>query len=103
MQWPKNTSNGRQSTTQKTKDLPQERITVCSKNKYQTECFSFYGWWLSVWSLTPLLNRKIYLDLEWFMVFNATFNNISVISWWSVLLVEVTGVSGENQRPAASH
>jgi hypothetical protein len=22
------------------------------------------------------------------MVFNATFNNISVISWWSVLLVE---------------
>jgi hypothetical protein len=25
-----------------------------------------------------------------FMVFNATFNNISVISWWSVLLVEET-------------
>ena len=23
-----------------------------------------------------------------FMVFNATFNNISVISWWSVLSVE---------------
>jgi hypothetical protein len=22
------------------------------------------------------------------MVFNATFNNISVISWWAVLLVE---------------
>jgi hypothetical protein len=32
-----------------------------------------------------------------FMVFNDTFNNISVISWWSVLLVEVTGVPGENQ------
>ena len=31
------------------------------------------------------------------MVFNATFNNISVISWWSVLLVEETGVHGENQ------
>ena len=30
------------------------------------------------------------------MVFNATFNNISVISWQSVLLVEETGVSGEN-------
>jgi hypothetical protein len=26
-----------------------------------------------------------------FMVFNATFNNISVISWRSVLLVEETG------------
>jgi hypothetical protein len=23
------------------------------------------------------------------MVFNATFNNISAISWWSVLLVEM--------------
>jgi hypothetical protein len=25
------------------------------------------------------------------MVINATFNNISVILWWSVLLVEETG------------
>jgi hypothetical protein len=31
------------------------------------------------------------------MVFNATFINISVISWRSVLLVEETGVPGENQ------
>ena len=30
------------------------------------------------------------------MVLNATFNNISAISWWSVLLVEETGVPGEN-------
>jgi len=37
------------------------------------------------------------------MVFNATFNNISAISWWSVLLVEETGVPGENHRPAACH
>jgi hypothetical protein len=28
--------------------------------------------------------------------FNATFNSISAISWRSVLLVEETGVSGEN-------
>jgi hypothetical protein len=34
--------------------------------------------------------------LVWFMVFNATFNNISVILWQSVLLVEETGVPGEN-------
>jgi hypothetical protein len=32
------------------------------------------------------------------MVFNATFNNISVISGRSVLLVEETGVTGENHR-----
>jgi len=34
--------------------------------------------------------------LVWFMVFNGTFKNISVISWRSVLLVEETGISGEN-------
>ena len=39
----------------------------------------------------------------WFMVFNATFNNISVASWRSVLLVEGAGVPGENHRPVASH
>ena len=33
----------------------------------------------------------------WFMVFNATFNNIAVISWQLVLLVEKTGVIRENQ------
>ena len=37
------------------------------------------------------------------MVFNDTFNNISVISWRSVLLVEETGVPRENNRPVASH
>jgi hypothetical protein len=30
------------------------------------------------------------------MVVNGTFTNISVISWLSVLLVEETGVPGEN-------
>ena len=37
------------------------------------------------------------------MVFNTTFNNISGISWQSVLLVEENGVTGENHQPAASH
>ena len=37
------------------------------------------------------------------MVFNTTFNNISVISWQSVLLVEETGVPVENHRPVASY
>jgi len=31
------------------------------------------------------------------MVFNATFTNVSGISWWSVLLVEETGVSDITQ------
>jgi hypothetical protein len=33
----------------------------------------------------------------------STFNNISVISWWSVLLVEETEGPRENQCPVASH
>ena len=33
-------------------------------------------------------------------VFNATFNNISAISWLSVLLVEETEVMGKNHKPA---
>jgi hypothetical protein len=39
-----------------------------------------------------LLQRYVCL----FVCFNTTFNNISVLSWWSVLLVEETGGSGEN-------
>jgi len=38
-----------------------------------------------------------------FIVFNATFYNISVKSWLLVLLVEQTGGPGENHRPVASH
>ena len=37
------------------------------------------------------------------MVFNATFNNLSDISWRPVLLVEEIGVPCENHRPAVSH
>ena len=56
-------------------------------------CFSFLNFY------------QCFLFVDWFrfMVFNATFNNISVISWRSVLLVEQTGGPGENHRPTASH
>ena len=37
------------------------------------------------------------------LVFKATFKNISVISWRPLLLVQETGVPGENNRPVASH
>ena len=37
------------------------------------------------------------------MVLNVTFNNISVISWQSVLLVEETGVLRENRGHATSN
>jgi len=37
------------------------------------------------------------------MMIDATFNNISAISWRLVLLVQETGVQGENHRPAVRH
>jgi hypothetical protein len=39
----------------------------------------------------------------YFMVLNATFNNISVMSWRSVLLMVETRGPGENHRPVVSH
>ena len=42
------------------------------------------------------------LENDSFLVFNATFSNISAISWRPVLLVEEAGVPGENHRPWAS-
>jgi hypothetical protein len=52
-----------------------------------------------------LLNVSVYKKVSrvWVRAFKATFNNISVISWQSVLLVEETGVAGENHRPVTSH
>jgi len=37
------------------------------------------------------------------MLFNATFNNISVILWWPVLLVEEIGEPEENHWSVASY
>jgi hypothetical protein len=42
-------------------------------------------------------------DLIDFLVLNATFSNISAISWRPVLVVEEAGVTGENQRPWESN
>jgi hypothetical protein len=57
--------------------------------------------------LTPLYfhSKMLLCYAVWFgfMKFNATSNNIPVISWRSVLLVEETGVPGDNHRPAVSH
>jgi hypothetical protein len=50
-----------------------------------------------------IVKQAVWVGLVWFTVFNATFNNISVISWQTVLLVEETRVSEENHQPVASH
>jgi uncharacterized DUF497 family protein len=59
---------------------------------YSTQhSFTFY---INIrYTIVKDLNRLVIVMV---MVFNATFNNISVISWRSVLLMEETGVSREN-------
>jgi hypothetical protein len=54
-----------------------------------------------VWSLYTNDYHPVFFSRA--MVFNATFNNISVIWCWLVLLVEETRIPGENHRPVASH
>ena len=73
-------------------------------------CIILSNFLLNCSSLTMFLSMKVTsLLCIWgvggggVMVFNATFNTISVISWWSVLMVEETGVPRENHRPAVSH
>ena len=48
--------------------------------------------------LTATISMKYFLKV----VFNAIFNNISVILWQSVLLAEETAVPGENHCPVES-
>jgi len=75
-----------------------------------------YGVNISVDDVSKTNVSKVYNILEsniglfmfninrlWFMVFNATFNNILVIWRRFVLLVEETGVPGENHRLVESH
>jgi len=54
-------------------------------------------------SICGCLTYKLKCLFVCLMVFNTTFNNISVILWWSILLVEETGGPWENHWPVASH
>jgi hypothetical protein len=46
---------------------------------------------------------KVEVILFILFALNATFSNISTISWRPVLVVEEAGVPGENHRPWASN
>ena len=56
----------------------------------------------SMLTITPWLQFYCFSRVR-IMVFNATSNNISVIPWQSILLLEETGISRENHWPVASH
>jgi hypothetical protein len=71
------------------------KVVLNINNDNRTEAF---------FNVLKLLSNPIKNWLVWFrfMVFNATFKLFSVTSCRSVLLLEETGVAGENRRPAAS-
>ena len=58
---------------------------------------------MCVGSLDHLDNCKKKKKKKNVWYFNATFSNISAISWRPVLVVEEAGVPGENHRPWASN
>jgi hypothetical protein len=40
-------------------------------------------------------NKQYHINIDWFMIINAIFNTISIISWRSALLVDEIEVPGE--------
>ena len=84
-------------------------LHFCSVWKSYTEIWQrlFYTYMYKMYAILKrirLLPANLFTSLLLsFMVLNTTFNNISVIQWRSVLLVEETGGPGENNRPVASH
>ena len=54
------------------------------------------GWLCSTKNITIRVNVRV-------MGYNVPFNNISVVSWPTFVLVEDTRVYRENHRPATSH
>jgi hypothetical protein len=48
---------------------------------------------------TELMQYNIVKYFSFFLCFNATFRNISAISWRPVLVVEEAGVTGEPPGP----
>ena len=83
--------------------LFQKRVVVNNFDIYI--CFSKEGYgckweWETIQFYTKKQTKAFRVRA---MVLNATFNNISIISWRSVLLMEETGVPEEIHRPTTSH
>jgi len=59
--------------------------------------------WIIIGPWEPLIHIIALMYRVKVMGFKSTFNNILVLFWQSVLLVEVTGVPKEKHRPATNH
>jgi len=63
----------------------------------------FQKWWSTIPPIPNYLDVSSFTLVSCVMRFNATFNNMSVTSWQSVLLMEITGGPEETHRHATSH
>jgi hypothetical protein len=74
---------------------------IMRKIHFKCKCSHYYLYFR--YCSVSFCNKIVIGWFGWFMVFNATFNNISVISLQSVLLVEEIGVPWEKHWPVTSH
>jgi hypothetical protein len=65
-------------------------------NKMKTKTYNTVGTIQESIITTQILRVRI-------MMINATFNNISAVSWQSVLMVKKTGIPREYNQPTVSH
>ena len=80
---------------------PTQQLAIQQRSKLSKEdpdktidCFHWVNLWcflVHFYTHETLILEKI----DWFLVFNANFNNISAISWRPGLVVEEAGVPGE--------
>ena len=96
-------------------DNPRYNNWTVVEGENSTTLTKYHGLLIHLWCWRTYCSSVVYwsivfikvLILHWnkirAMVFKATFNNISTISWRRVLLAEETGVPGDNHRHAASH
>ena len=75
--------------------IPNLDVVINDPFYYKILCSSSFNVQRVTTRMEYFMNQN---DLD-FWCFNATFSNISVISWRPVLVVEEAGVPGENHRP----
>jgi hypothetical protein len=72
----------------------------CASDPFDSQILYSINTYFKRYRLFVFLHRILNFE---FLVFNATFNNISAISWRPGFVVEEAGVPGENRRPWASN
>jgi hypothetical protein len=71
--------------------LPSLKLVACSSDPFDSQILYSINTYFKRYRLFVFLHRILNFE---FLLFNATFSNISAISWRPVLVMEEAGVSG---------